>query len=111
LTGAWFVNNVPRMELPQYEGVLLQGWIDANGHTSLADHVGLLDQPSHLRYDRVGAWQVYREATEPVRHMDMSGRLARPFPADLPETISAVVGECRERAVSKRGGYPKVMQG
>jgi acyl-CoA thioester hydrolase len=63
LTLAWFVNNVPAMELPQLEGVVLPEWIDANGHMNLAYYVVLFDQATDLLYDALGVGTAYREAT------------------------------------------------
>jgi acyl-CoA thioester hydrolase len=63
LTLAWFVNNVPEMELPQLEGVVLPEWIDANGHMNLAYYVVLFDQATDLLYDTIGVGTAYREAT------------------------------------------------
>ena len=63
LTLARFVNNVPAMEMPQFEGVVLPEWIDANGHLNLAYYVVLFDQATDLLYDALGVGQAYREAT------------------------------------------------
>ncbi len=63
LTLARFVNNVPPMEMPQFEGVVLPEWIDANGHLNLAYYVVLFDQATDLLYDALGVGQAYREAT------------------------------------------------
>jgi acyl-CoA thioester hydrolase len=63
LTLARFVNNVPAMEMPQLEGVILPEWIDANGHLNLAYYVVLFDQATDLLYDALGVGQTYREAT------------------------------------------------
>ena len=63
LTLARFVNNVPAMEMPQLEGVILPEWIDANGHLNLAYYVVLFDHATDLLYDALGVGQTYREAT------------------------------------------------
>ena len=63
LTLGQFVNNVPPMEMPQLEGLVLPEWIDANGHLNLAYYVVLFDQATDLLYDALGIGQAYREAT------------------------------------------------
>ena len=63
LTMARYVTNVPSMEMPQFEGVVLPEWIDANGHLNLAYYVVLFDQATDLLYDALGVGQAYREAT------------------------------------------------
>ena len=39
------------MQLPQTEGVVLPGWIDANGHMNLAYYVILFDQATDRMFD------------------------------------------------------------
>ena len=51
------------MEFPQFEGVVLPEWIDANGHMNLAYYVVLFDQATDLMYDALGLGQEYRAAT------------------------------------------------
>jgi acyl-CoA thioester hydrolase len=51
------------MEMPQFEGVVLPAWIDANGHMNLAYYVVLFDQATDLVYDMLGVGQAYRDAT------------------------------------------------
>ena len=51
------------MEMPQFEGVVLPEWIDANGHMNLAYYVVLFDQATDLLYDTLGVGQAYRDAT------------------------------------------------
>jgi acyl-CoA thioester hydrolase len=51
------------MEFPQFEGVVLPEWIDANGHMNLAYYVVLFDQATDLLYDTLGVGQAYRDAT------------------------------------------------
>jgi acyl-CoA thioester hydrolase len=51
------------MDLPQFEGVVLPEWIDANGHMNLAYYVVLFDQATDLLYDALGVGQAYRDAT------------------------------------------------
>src|SRR6516165_5087645 len=63
LTLARFVNNVPAMEMPQFEGVVLPEWIDSNGHMNLAYYVVLFDQATDLLYDALGIGPAYRDAT------------------------------------------------
>jgi acyl-CoA thioester hydrolase len=51
------------MDLPQFEGVVLPEWIDANGHLNLAYYVVLFDQATDLLYDALGVGTAYRDAT------------------------------------------------
>jgi acyl-CoA thioester hydrolase len=51
------------MDFPQFEGVILPEWIDANGHMNLAYYVVLFDQATDLLYDAIGVGQAYRDAT------------------------------------------------
>jgi acyl-CoA thioester hydrolase len=51
------------MDLPQFEGVVLPEWIDANGHMNLAYYVVLFDQATDLLYDTLGIGLAYREVT------------------------------------------------
>ncbi len=51
------------MDFPQFEGVVLPEWIDANGHMNLAYYVVLFDKATDLMYDVLGVGQAYRDAT------------------------------------------------
>ena len=51
------------MEYPQFEGVILPEWIDANGHMNLAYYVVLFDQATDLLYETLGVGNAYRDAT------------------------------------------------
>jgi acyl-CoA thioester hydrolase len=63
LTPCHFVNKLPAMEFPQFEGTVLPEWIDANGHMNLAYYVVLFDQATDLLYDALGVGNTYRDAT------------------------------------------------
>ena len=64
LTLCRFVNKLARRwNMPQFEGVVLPEWIDANGHMNLAYYVVLFDQATDLLYDVLGVGQAYRDAT------------------------------------------------
>lgn len=51
------------MQLPQTEGVVLPGWIDANGHMNLAYYVILFDQATDRMFDALQVGDAYRNAT------------------------------------------------
>jgi acyl-CoA thioester hydrolase len=63
LTLYCFVNKLPAMIVPDFEGVVRPEWIDANGHMNLAYYIVLFDQATDLLYDMLGVGQAYREAT------------------------------------------------
>jgi acyl-CoA thioester hydrolase len=51
------------MDFPQFEGVVLPEWIDANGHMNLAYYVVLFDQATDALYDALGIGLAYRSVT------------------------------------------------